>query len=211
VDSLADSGLDLLSLANNHRDDCGEAGQSETRRVLENAGLGYIGPGSQPVYREIKGVRLAFLAFDATSGWDAELAREAVRSSRSTGAIVVVSMHWGSEYQSGPSSQQAEIAAQLAEAGAALIWGHHPHVLQPAAWIGSTLVLYSLGNALFDQYGLPSTRQSALLLVTLDPSGIQKLEVVPFVIDVSHSRIVQASPEEAPGILKFFDIRKGEN
>jgi poly-gamma-glutamate synthesis protein (capsule biosynthesis protein) len=206
VSALVDSGLDLFSLANNHRDDCGEAGQSETQRVLEHAGLGFIGPGPQPVYREINGLRLAFLAFDATSQWDGELAQDAVRSARSTGAMVVVSMHWGSEYQSGPSPQQMEIAAQLSEAGVSLIWGHHPHVLQPAAWIGKTLVFYSLGNALFDQYGLAGTGQSALLLVRLDAGGVQNLEAVPFVIDVPGSRIVQAPPNEAAWILHFFDI-----
>ncbi len=72
-----------------------------------------------------------------------------------------------------------------------MLVGTHPHVLQPAAWIrtarGKTLVLYSLGNALFDQAGLPDTRQSALVVLTLNAQGVQSIRVLPFVIDPLNS------------------------
>jgi poly-gamma-glutamate synthesis protein (capsule biosynthesis protein) len=115
-------------------------------------------------------------------------------------------MHWGAEYQSGASAHQKQIAEELAEVGAALIWGHHPHVLQPAAWInnGQTLVLYSLGNALFDQQGLENTRRSALVLATLDPNGINGFKVIPFVIDVPNSRVMEAEQADAQVIKDYF-------
>ena len=185
VNYLVEAGLDLLSVANNHREDCGAEGEQETLSTLEAAGLSVIGPGVEPVTGEVNGVRLAFLAFDDTGRWDSRPAVEAVRAAKRTGAVVVVAMHWGTEYQSGESEQQVTIAKELADAGADLIWGHHPHVLQPAKWIGQTLVLFSLGNALFDQYGLESTRQSALVLVTLNMRGVTESEAVPFVIDVA--------------------------
>jgi poly-gamma-glutamate capsule biosynthesis protein CapA/YwtB (metallophosphatase superfamily) len=204
---LAGAGFDLLSLANNHRFDCGEKGLAETQSTLTEAGLGFIGSGPEPVYREINGIRLAFLAFDATSGFDPETAIKAVRSVRESGAIIVVSLHWGMEYQSGATSEQKQIAARLAEAGAALIWGQHPHVLQRAEWANNhkTLVLYSLGNALFDQGGLASTRQSALALVTLDKSGVTEMHAIPFVIDVPGSRLIEADPASAKTILGYFN------
>jgi len=203
---LAEAGFDLLSLANNHRLDCGEKGLAETQATLTEAGLGFIGPRPEPVYREINGIRLGFLAFDATSGLDLETAIQAIRSARETGAIVIVSLHWGMEYQSGASPEQKQSAAQLAEAGAALIWGHHPHVLQCAEWVNQhkTLALYSLGNALFDQAGLANTRQSALVLATLDTGGVKTLQVIPFVIDVPGSRIMEADPVSAETIFGVF-------
>jgi len=206
VGYLAEAGFDLLALSNNHSLDCGAEGLLETQSALTDAGLGFIGPGPEPVNRVVNGIRLAFLAFDATGGFDLELAARAVRSRREAGAVVIVSIHWGAEYQSGASSSQEQIAAGLAGAGAALIWGHHPHVLQPAEWIldGKTLVLYSLGNALFDQHGLEATRRSALVLVRLDPSGVQGLEVIPFKIDVQNGRIVETGAEEAQVILEYF-------
>ena len=203
---LVDAGFDYLTLSNNHHLDCGKEGLLETQRTLKDAGLGSIGPDPGPVYRSINGVRLAFLAFDATAQFDIETATKAVRSAHEAGALVIVAVHWGVEYQAGASTDQKEIAARLAEAGATLIWGHHPHVLQPSAWIhdGKTLMLYSLGNALFDQSGLDSTRRSALVLVTLNPHGVQKFKVIPFVIDFRNSRVKEAEQSDAQLILQYF-------
>ena len=129
------------------------------------------------------------------------MAVRAIRLARASASVVVVSVHWGMEYQGGASDRQKILAQQFADAGADLVVGTHPHVLQPAAFIptarGKTLVLYSLGNALFDQPGLSDTRQSALVLVTLDLHGVKSVRAVPFVIDVPHSRLVAPDPEAA--------------
>jgi len=197
---LSEWGLDLLSLANNHRLDCGEAGFIETQSALAAAGVTPLLPGPQPVLRTIHGLRFAFLAFDdISSPLDPAAAVQAIRSSHATGAMVIVSIHWGNEYQGGADERQKALAGQFAAAGAVLVWGHHPHVLQPAEWLenggGITLVLYSLGNALFDQPGLADTRRSALVRVEFDQDGIHSVHASPFVIDVTHSRVVQPDPE----------------
>ncbi|MGZ6346048.1 MAG: CapA family protein [Anaerolineales bacterium] len=197
---LSDWGIDMVSVANNHNHDCGPNVAGETRAILENVGITSIGSRLEPVFRNINGLRLAFLAFDdISSELDSDAAAQAIQTARSTGAVVVVSMHWGAEYQSGVTDRQKSLADQFARAGASLIWGHHPHVLQPAAWIettqGKTLVLFSLGNALFDQGGLDDTRQSALVEIAMDESGIETVRSVPFEIDVRESRIVQPDIE----------------
>jgi poly-gamma-glutamate capsule biosynthesis protein CapA/YwtB (metallophosphatase superfamily) len=218
ADLLTAWGLDLLSLANNHRDDCAPNGVTQTQSALAAAGLTGIGSGAEPVVRQINGLRLAFFAFDdVSSPLDVDAAVRAIRSARADGMLVIVSVHWGMEYQGGASDRQKSLARQFAQAGAALVWGHHPHVLQPAEWIyppagsepagGSTLVLYSLGNALFDQGGLADTRQSALVLVTLDADGVKKVEAVPFEIDVVHSLLVAPDEETAEGILEKLHVR----
>ena len=204
-------GLDLLSLANNHSLDCDPSGPTETRSALEAAGITSIGPGMEPVYREVNGLQLAFLAFeDVSSVLDANAAVQAIRSVRASGAVVIVSVHWGAEYQGGASDRQKSLAQQFAEAGAALVWGHHPHVLQPAEWIetaqGKTFVLYSLGNALFDQGGLADTRRSALVLVTLDADGVTSVRSVPFEIDVVNSRVIQPEAETGAKIQERLDL-----
>jgi poly-gamma-glutamate synthesis protein (capsule biosynthesis protein) len=206
VKYLADAGFDLLALANNHHLDCGPAGLIETQRTLTDAGLGFIGPDPEPVYRSINGIRLASLAFDAIGKFDLEAAVRAVQSARESGALVVVSMHWGMEYQAGAATGQKRIAQALGDAGAVLIWGHHPHVLQPTEWIndGKTLLFYSLGNTLFDQYGLEATRRSALVFVILDSKGIREFSVVPFLIDYRNSRVVKAGQADAQLIMKYF-------
>ncbi len=235
---LSGWGLDLLSLANNHDLDCGADGLSQTTSALAAAGLTALLPGFTPSYINIHGLRLAFLAIDdVSSPLDADAADAAIRTAAGFGAQVIVGVHWGEEYQGGADERQQFLANRFVEAGAALVWGTHPHVLQPAGWIvpsfsdannpssaaGSerrpplplrgpmgrensrqarkALVLYSLGNALFDQEGLADTRRSALVLVQVDISGVQSARAVPFVIDVRHSQAVEPDAETAAKIL----------
>ena len=217
ADLLPAWGLDLLSLANNHNQDCAPDGTADTRAALEAAGVTPLGPGMQTVYRKVNGLSLAFLAFDdISSPLDEDAAVQSIRSARLSGAQVIVSIHWGMEYQGGASERQASLAQAFADAGATLVWGHHPHVLQPAAWIkpaagsspaaGSTLVLYSVGNALFDQFGLDDTRQSALVLVTLNTEGVIGVRSVPFEIDIANSRLVQPDAETEKSIRDRLNL-----
>ena len=210
-------GLDLLSLANNHAFDCSPDGLTQTVAALGSQNLIGIrsssidGTMSSPYYRNVNGLSLAFLAFDdVTQPIDIEAAAAEVQTAKNQGALVVVSVHWGAEYQAGASPRQKEVAKALAKAGAVLIWGHHPHVLQPSEWLqtenGSTLVFYSLGNALFDQYGLADTSRSALILVTLDAQGINEVQVVPFEIDAINSCIVPADLSTEQKILQRLNL-----
>jgi len=224
---LAAAGLDLLSVANNHSLDCGADGLAETESTLHAAGLTPLSSVDEPVYRTINGLRLAFLAFeDISAPLDVEAATQIIREAHDTGALVIVSIHWGVEYQGGASERQLQLAQQFIDAGAILIWGHHPHVLQPAEWIqppagsapssppqgkpagGSTLVLYSLGNALFDQGGLADTRQSALVLVELDEDGVRSAHAIPFEIDIQHSRVMEADEQVTQAILEQLGLSK---
>jgi poly-gamma-glutamate capsule biosynthesis protein CapA/YwtB (metallophosphatase superfamily) len=191
--ALQSAGLDLLSLANNHSRDC-FAGEAGTAEILHQAGM--EGFSSQPVYRTVRGTCLSFLAFeDVSARLDVEVAAQTVAEARQRGCLVVVSVHWGMEYQVGEDAVQRSQAQALTDAGAALIWGHHPHVLQPVEWLQGkgqarpALVAYSLGNALFDQ-PLPMANRSALLLVTLDSGGVRSYDLLPFEIDPQRGRVV---------------------
>ncbi len=211
ADLLSAWGLDLLSLSNNHSFDCGPDGPAGTNSALDHAGITPNGPGMEPVYREVNGLQLAFLAFDdISSPLDENAAVQSIHSVHATGALVIVSVHWGAEYQGGASDRQKSMAQEFAEAGAALIWGHHPHVLQPVEWIqtarSKTFVLYSLGNTLFDQGGLEDTRRSALVVVTLDANGVTGVRAVPFEIDILNSRVVQPDAETAEQIQDRINI-----
>jgi poly-gamma-glutamate synthesis protein (capsule biosynthesis protein) len=198
---LSDAGLDLLSLANNHTRDCSPDGAGQTRSILELVGLEAIGPGLEPVYREVDGIILAFIALDDIDApLDLVAARNAISHAGEQAAVVIVSIHWGIEYQAAPSHRQQSTALALADAGADLVWGHHPHVLQPIVWIDTdrarTLVLYSLGNALFDLYGLENTRQSALVSVELTSHGVSTYSITPFVLDAVRNTVIQPDPED---------------
>jgi poly-gamma-glutamate capsule biosynthesis protein CapA/YwtB (metallophosphatase superfamily) len=211
ADLLSNWGLDLLSLANNHSFDCGPDGPLESSTILEHVWVASISPSMQPVYRRVNDLQMAFLAFDdITSPLDEDAAIQAIRLAHASDLVVIVSVHWGLEYQAGASERQKYLAHQFAQAGAALVWGHHPHVLQPVVWIdstmGRTLVFYSLGNALFDQAALDSTRQSALVVIKLGEKGVVGYRTIPFEINVAKSLIIQPDDKTAARIRGILSV-----
>ena len=84
-----------------------------------------------------------------------EIVKEDIEKVRDKVDVVMVSMHWGIEYTHTPTEEQKRIANYLASLGVDIIIGHHPHVIQPIEFIGDTLVIYSLGNFISAQIGLP--------------------------------------------------------
>jgi poly-gamma-glutamate capsule biosynthesis protein CapA/YwtB (metallophosphatase superfamily) len=158
---LKNAGFDLLSTENNHKYDCEKTDQGgmskenpETASLIQFAGMTAIDSPTRATEVSIRGIRLVFLAADdVTEPLDIEQMLTTIKTSKQNGAVVVVSMHWGIEYQASPTPRQKRIAQSLADAGADLIVGHHPHIAQPVEWVPGdqqsrqTLVLYSLGNA----------------------------------------------------------------
>ena len=208
LQALVTSGLDLLSIANNHTNDCGGEGSNDTRNILYDLSITPIGPGITPVYRTVHGQLLAFFALDDVgSQLDVGTTTREIALARGKGALVVVSIHWGSEYHAGINSRQAYLAQAFANAGASLVWGHHPHVLQRLEWLTGegqpypTLIAYSLGNALFDQVSIPDMQRSALLLVHLDPRGVQLVQVIPLQIKPFEGRVTLAGTDAAEKIF----------
>lgn len=202
------AGFDLLGLANNHALDCGARGLQLTINSLRRAGLQAVGAGDsleqayQPVYLLRNGLKIAFLAFDAlhqpepllagqgssppamSAVWKPERALQAVRQAREQADFVLVSIHWGSEYSLQADLWQRHLATDLVSAGADLIYGHHPHVVQETQVIprpgadSPAFVAYSLGNFIFDQYERFSS-QGLALRVWLDESGLLAVQALP--------------------------------
>ena len=190
ADALSASGFSLVSLANNHTLDAGAEGLAETRRALTSAGLLSVGPDSEPLHLLRNGLRLTWIALDDTTDpLDLSQVRAAVAAAHANSNLIVVSVHWGSEWDVAASPRQRLVAGTLASAGADIVVGHHPHVLQPIEWIWGagrgrpTLVAYSLGNTLFDQASPPATRQGALLIVAADAAGVHRACTFPFEVD----------------------------
>ena len=185
VDVLLQGSIDLVSLANNHRDDCMIDGWLGTRSILSENGINSTRVDFVPVFIEIPDGKLAVLsAEDVTGGVVLDSLLTAVTNARAVADVVIVSMHWGNEYQAGPDDRQEELAQRLADAGADVIWGHHPHVLQRMEWLTSAdgrdvLGIYSLGNLLSDQWMLEDAQRSALITLNYHKQEIIAIEILP--------------------------------
>lgn len=159
---LSAYGFDVVSIGNNHIRDFGTSGVESTKRFLDAAGLAYTGDptgaSSEPVVKEVRGVRVAFVSYNEFTPNDADRAVAAVREGRRVADIVVVQSHWGEEYTSVPPLSVRAVAARFAEAGADMVIGTHSHVIGETETIGKTRVYYSLGNFIFDQYFSPEVQ-----------------------------------------------------
>jgi poly-gamma-glutamate capsule biosynthesis protein CapA/YwtB (metallophosphatase superfamily) len=214
VTALREAGFDVLGLANNHALDLDPAGLAETVSRLQMAGIAPVGAGPNaeaalwPLIRQVEGVRLAFLAFNAVpdpagtgltkkvpdqsedwtrAGWDREQIAAAIAAARARADAVIVSVHWGYEYETRADPAQRDAANCLLEAGADLVLGHHPHVVQGCRVTdepdggqpnGGRFVAYSLGNFVFDQEQ-GETRQGLALRAFFDDQGLRAVQALP--------------------------------
>lgn len=227
---LAQAGIDLVSLGNNHTMDFGPEGLEDTLAALDAAGIRHTGAGANeraarsPVLVTIDGVRIAFLSYTSISetvfaGPDSSGVAQAtvdaitsdVQSARAEADVVIVALHSGVEYTDAPQPEQQQLAHAAIDAGAALILGHHPHTLQGWEYYGDGLIVYSLGNFVFDldaddlaNLG-PRAFESIVLYVTLTPGGVQDVRAQPVFIDPGEDRPRPATPDEASAILERLD------
>ena len=222
---LAEAGIDIVSLGNNHTADYGEEGIADTLAALDAAGVRYAGAGldeeaaRRPALIEAEGLRIAFLSYTdvllntfagpETAGVALATVAgiaEDVRAARDNADVVVVSLHSGVEYTDAPAPVQQRLARAAVDAGALLVLGHHPHALQGWEWYGDGLIVYSLGNFVFDLDADDLENlgerafQTAVYSITFSADSILDITIEPVFIDVDENRPRPASGDEAAAI-----------
>jgi poly-gamma-glutamate capsule biosynthesis protein CapA/YwtB (metallophosphatase superfamily) len=212
---LRQGGIDLVNLANNHSLDCGTSAAAAESQLLAQSGFNTVGAGLTPTYLETQAGKIGVLGGeDVSTPLDENALLAAVRQARQQCDILVVSLHWGNEYQAGATDRQSDLAQKLTDAGVDIIWGTHPHVLQPMQWLHSsdgkhsTLVMYSLGNLLADQYMTSAAQQTALVTVVFRTGQIISVSVLPLTMDRSRKQLGLASGEVANLIEDQLGVSK---
>ena len=195
---LSFAGFDLISLANNHALDYGKKGLLSTMEFLTQEKIKFVGAGKTksesilPTIFEVRGIKIAFLAFNlytmdwvkfkendpAIAFYDSSRAKEIITNLKNEVEVIVISLHWGIEYRKSPASSQIRIAHQLIDAGASLILGHHPHVVQKIEEYKGGVIVYSLGNFVFDQHK-PETKNSIIFKAKLSRKGVVEYSTLP--------------------------------
>ncbi len=155
TDRLKSVGINMVNLANNHSYDCYKRGFESTKQYLNKAGIPYIGDSDYEksfILKEIDGKRLAFIGMDETvqvvplSGF-----YSVIEKLKKENDIVIVNIHWGTEYELHSTANQRAIAHRIIDSGADVIFGHHPHVIEEVEIYKKGVIFYSLGNFVFDQ------------------------------------------------------------
>lgn len=173
VDAMKNAGFNTVSLASNHSLDKGEKGILNTVKYFKETNLLYNGMSDSEddrnnfIIKEKNNVTYTMLSYTTlTNGlqvpsgknyllnlYDKEQVKKDIEAVRDKVDLLIVAMHWGVEYQNTPNKEQTEIANYLSSLGVDIIIGNHPHILQPITKINDTIVMYSLGNFISNQYG----------------------------------------------------------
>ena len=222
---LKDMGADLVTLGNNHTYDYGEEGLLDTLDTLKAAGVPYVGAGkdleeaSAPAVYTIGGFRISLInaetilfnsnppaqcALEEKPGtfdcYRPEMLFEAIRKAKAESDYCIAVLHWGSEGKTTPNEKQLMISRGAAEAGADLIIGGHPHVLQTIGRAGEIPVVYSLGNYLFHS----GTYDTGVIQAVFRPSE-KRLESLRFVpMQCRNMKVFTLSGSEKERLLKYM-------
>ena len=209
AESLQYAGFDLVSLSNNHILDYGPLALEDTLAELATVGIQTVGAGLdaaeayKPTIFQINGLRIAFLAFTDVStvdydylAWEAgpdqpgiawayaEQIEAGVRAAKTQADLVVVLFHNGYEIIQKVSDLQQQVAHLAVDSGADLVIGSHPHVLQRIEEYNDGLIVYSMGNFVFDNFLFPPN-YSAILSVTLNAAGVESYELIDVVVQLN--------------------------
>lgn len=180
IEGLAFGGFNLLSIANNHILNHGQEGLEQTKNFLIKNKIQFSDP-NEITTKQVNNVNYGFLSFDLVTDPNAPVL-ERVKENISKVDVLLVSLHWGAEYQKEPSAQQKKLAHELLDAGVKIIFGHHPHVVQPMETYGNGLIFYSLGNFIFDQPWSEATKQGQIAKIIFEGEKIKSYEAIPFYI-----------------------------
>lgn len=172
---MRQAGFNYLKLNNAHIWDYGEKGFNDTLKALSDAGFATSGAGKNEeeasrFYRtKISGYAVSILsvasshldpyntnrklsaATESKPGilWETDRLLDLIREEKKTGSIIIINVHGGVEYNTAPTAEQQQMYRRLCDAGADVVFGSHPHVVQPVEWYGSSLIVWSLGNFMY--------------------------------------------------------------
>jgi len=197
VKLLTEMGVDMVSLANNHALDYGVDALLDTYATLQDAGITYVGAGKDlgeaatTRYVDLNGKKAAILSASRVipdGGWAATDTRPGmfttydptallakIKEARQEADLVIVYLHWGLERKEYPEKYQKNMGHQFIDAGADVVIGSHPHVLQGFEYYKDRLIVYSLGNFIFSQ----NIASTALLTIDMDDENQLEYHVTP--------------------------------
>jgi poly-gamma-glutamate synthesis protein (capsule biosynthesis protein) len=222
VKALEIAGVDAVTLGNNHIWDCGQKGFEHTLETLSCRKIRWTGAGrnlsvaAAPLVLEKNGLKIGILNFsegeDLTAataqtpgvmGWDPALMESRVKDLRNRVDLVIVIAHCGIEYVPFPPPYVTQVFQTLADAGADLVVGHHPHVPQGLQIHKNTPIFYSLGNFVFYQSTDLLFRKLGFVLFTdLDCQGIAALTMLPY--QIHDQGLATLSPKRADEFFSAF-------
>ncbi len=225
VEGLTLSGIDTVSLAGNHFGDQGQVGMKYSLDWLKQNGIATCGAGEdiyeahKPAIIENDGLKFAFLSYNevppqeygastetAGTAWmEIPPMQEDIAKATLEADVIIVVMHAGAEYTVEPTIQQQDFAHAAIDAGADLVLGSHPHIVQPTEKYNDKLIVYSMGNFIFDQMWSQETMEGVMVELDFFGTKLKSADFIPVIIEnFNQPRIAEGS--EARVILDRMQL-----
>jgi poly-gamma-glutamate capsule biosynthesis protein CapA/YwtB (metallophosphatase superfamily) len=172
--ALAENNIKLVSLGNNHILNQDEGGLLQTKKYLDEAGVQYFGDTGDDeeefIVKNIGGIKIGLVNYNYSEAGSFEKSIADIGAVKKKSDVVVVYPHWGTEYRVGDPGQKIKAEAyKIIDAGADLVVGTHPHVVQASEAYKGKKIYYSLGNFIFDQYFQKETMEGLGVELTIKP------------------------------------------
>jgi poly-gamma-glutamate synthesis protein (capsule biosynthesis protein) len=217
--SLAINGIEVANLGNNHSGDYGKEALVDGRANLLASGVAPVGAGSDfdeagaPALFEVDGWTIAIVGFGGVFPNDAWVASEetagmrngddtdsmvdAVATASALADLVIVTVHWGVELDTAPRPDDVDRAESMIAAGADIIFGHHPHRLQPLEVVDGRPVFWSLGNFVWPNFSIASST-TAVARAVVSPDGTIEGCLIPAMIESHGHPVLTGEPTCGP-------------
>jgi poly-gamma-glutamate synthesis protein (capsule biosynthesis protein) len=235
--SLKSAGFNMVSLANNHIFDYGYESFEDTISLLKENNISWFGAGKKleeartPVILSINNISIGFLGYSwdfigsinatenkfGTAPLSEKLILNDVKKLKEKVDVVIVSLHWCYEREKYPLPSQRKLAHKIIDAGANLILGHHPHVLQGIEEYNGGVIVYSLGNFIFPdisykQYKLiqkPENKEALIFSCGISKNGIEGFEIIPVKANNQFQPVMLESDEKGFMLEKIDNLAAG--
>lgn len=166
VKILKKGSVEVVTLANNHTMDFGSQGFKDTKETLKKNKISYC-EGSTIAYKTVKGVKVAFVGFNALTGITEQHVKDTIQKAKKKKAkIIIASFHWGIEKEYYPNTRQKTLGRCAISSGASLVLGHHPHRVQGVEKYKGRYIVYSLGNFSFGGHTNPDDKDAFIFQQT---------------------------------------------
>lgn len=209
--------FNVLSVANNHIMEQGNIAYRNLVQLLNENGLCPVGINNKIEILNIKGYKIAFMAYSfiedkiPNSSYNKvsseEIILHDIQKVRPLVDIIIISLHWGDEYVPLPSPEQIVIGRKLVDAGADVILGSHPHVTQGYEIYNHRPIIYSLGNFVFDHTYIPTTCKTFIVSMNIKGSlDSLSLDIIPITIDKYDYRPKVASTSQSKGNMESVSV-----
>ena len=207
VSILTENKFNLLNLANNHVRDFGKDGFMQSQAYLDKAGISHFGDfynESPAVVKNINGLKIAFIGYNEFGKPSIDSTIAKIKEIAPKADYTVVYAHWGAEYQTSPWPGSQEKGRKFIDAGADVVLGSHPHVVQPIEIYKGKPIFYSLGNFVFDQIFSAEVRHGLAVRINFCDDEI---EYDLYSTEMKNFQVSFAGKEKSAEVLSWLAIK----